>query len=113
LSRTPEDDPTFQRWVQPRRGISPEEDLESPDHTVIYRSRPNAKTNRDFEVFTPTDFVAAITQHIPDKGAQMVRHCGWLDRFRPSVAGSNRPLTSAALGSLPSGALFSGSAKAY
>jgi len=37
----------------------------------------NAKTNRNFQVFTPTDFLAAITQHIPDKGAQMVRYYGW------------------------------------
>jgi hypothetical protein len=51
--------------------------LESPNDTVIYRSRLNAKINRNFEVFTPTDFLAAITQHIPDKGAQMVRYYGW------------------------------------
>jgi hypothetical protein len=43
--------------------------LESPTDTVICRSRLNAKINRNFEVFTPTDFLAAITQHIPDKGA--------------------------------------------
>ncbi len=51
--------------------------LESPGDLVIYRSRLNAKINRNFEVFTPTDFLAAITQHIPDKGAQMVRYYGW------------------------------------
>ncbi|HOX58374.1 MAG TPA: transposase [Verrucomicrobiota bacterium] len=51
--------------------------LESPTDMVIYRSRLNAKINRNFEVFTPTDFLAAITQHIPDKGAQMVRYYGW------------------------------------
>ena len=51
--------------------------LESPADMVIYRSRLNAKINRNFEVFTPTDFLAAITQHIPDKGAQMVRYYGW------------------------------------
>jgi len=51
--------------------------LESPGDMVIYRSRLNAKINRNFEVFTPTDFLAAITQHIPDKGAQMVRYYGW------------------------------------
>jgi hypothetical protein len=51
--------------------------LESPTDTVIYRSKLNAKINRNFEVFTPTDFLAAITQHIPDKGAQMVRYYGW------------------------------------
>ena len=51
--------------------------LESPTDMVIYRSRLNAKINRNFEVFTATDFLAAITQHIPDKGAQMVRCYGW------------------------------------
>jgi hypothetical protein len=35
--------------------------LESPGDLVIYRSRLNAKINRNFEVFTPTDFLAAIT----------------------------------------------------
>ena len=46
--------------------------FESPLDMVIYRSRLNAKINRNFEVFTATDFLAAITQHIPDKGAQRV-----------------------------------------
>jgi hypothetical protein len=41
------------------------------------RAAANAKINRNFEVFTATDFLAAITQHIPDKGAQMVRYYGW------------------------------------
>ena len=31
---------------------------------------------RNFEVFTPCDFIAAITQHIPDK-LQLVRYYGW------------------------------------
>ena len=51
--------------------------LESPTDMVIYRSRLNAKINRNFEVFTAADFLAAITQHIPDKGVQMVRYYGW------------------------------------
>ena len=51
--------------------------MEWPADTVIYRSRLNAKINRNFEVFSATDFLAAITQHIPDKGAQMVRYYGW------------------------------------
>jgi hypothetical protein len=51
--------------------------LETPGDTVIYRSRMNVKIHRNFEVFTPTDFLAAITQHIPDKGVQMVRYYGW------------------------------------
>jgi len=51
--------------------------MESPTDTIIYRSKLNPKINRNFQVFTPTDFLAAITQHIPDKGAQMVRYYGW------------------------------------
>jgi hypothetical protein len=57
--------------------------------TVIYRSRTrpavamgrqgrmHAKTRRNFEIFTAEEFIAAITQHIPDKGFQMVRYYGW------------------------------------
>jgi hypothetical protein len=41
--------------------------LESPTDTVIYHSRLNAKINRNFEVFNPTDFLAAITQQIPTR----------------------------------------------
>jgi len=37
--------------------------MESPTDTLIYRSKLNPKINRNFEVFTPTDFLAAITQH--------------------------------------------------
>jgi hypothetical protein len=45
--------------------------------TVIYRSRMHANTKRNFEVFSAGEFIAAITQHIPDKGFQMVRYYGW------------------------------------
>ena len=37
----------------------------------------NKKIGRNFEVFTPWDFIAAITQHIPDKSFQLVRYYGW------------------------------------
>ena len=37
----------------------------------------NAKIKRNFQVFTACDFIAAITQHIPDKRFQMVRYYGW------------------------------------
>jgi hypothetical protein len=45
--------------------------------TVIYRSGMNPKIKRNFEIFTPCDFIAAITQHIPDKNFQLVRYYGW------------------------------------
>jgi hypothetical protein len=44
---------------------------------VIYHSRLNPTTRRNFEVFTATDFLAAVTQHIPEKGAQMVKYYGY------------------------------------
>jgi ribosomal protein S27E len=44
---------------------------------VLYRSKMSVKTNRNFEIFEPTAFIAAATQHIPDKGAQMVRYYGY------------------------------------
>ena len=46
--------------------------LESPTDPVIYRSKLNAKINRNFQVFTPTDFLAAITQHI---ASALFRRC--------------------------------------
>ena len=45
--------------------------------TIIYRSEINPTIQRNFEVFTPCDFIAAITQHIPDKSFQLVRYYGW------------------------------------
>ena len=32
---------------------------------------------RNFEIFEPLDFIAEVTQHIPEHGAQTVRYYGW------------------------------------
>ena len=32
---------------------------------------------RNFEVFEPLDFLAAVTQHIPDKGDHQINYFGW------------------------------------
>src|SRR5450756_819380 len=45
--------------------------------SIIYRSGMNEKIHRNFEVFSPCDFIARITQHIPDKSFQLVRYYGW------------------------------------
>ena len=45
--------------------------------SILYRSGMNKRIGRNFEVFTPCDFIAAITQHIPDKSFQLVRYYGW------------------------------------
>ena len=49
----------------------------NPDGSVLYRSGLNPKIQRNFEVFTPCGFIAAITQHIPDKSFQLVRYYSW------------------------------------
>ena len=66
-----------------------EPDRRGLDGSVIYRSAMNVKIQRNssapfgalsmskgFEVFTPSDFIAAITQHIPEKSFQLVRYYG-------------------------------------
>ena len=37
----------------------------------------NKKIGHNFEFFTPCDFIAAITQHIPDDDFQLLRYYGW------------------------------------
>ena len=36
-----------------------------------------AGTPRNFEIYTPLDFLAAVTQHIPDNGEHQIRYYGW------------------------------------
>ena len=33
--------------------------------------------HRNFQVFTALDFLAELTQHIPNKGEHLVRYYGW------------------------------------
>ena len=36
-----------------------------------------AGVNRNFQIFDPLDFIAEITQHIPERGAHTIRYYGW------------------------------------
>lgn len=49
--------------------------------TVIYRSKKTSHKSKggrkNFQVFTAAEFIAAITQHIPEKSFQLVRYYGW------------------------------------
>lgn len=57
----------------------------SDDGKVVYRAEKAecqpfpmlGNGSRNFAVFDPLDFLAEITQHIPDPGMQMVRYYGW------------------------------------
>jgi hypothetical protein len=44
---------------------------------VLYRSAMTHGRKKNFEIFTADEFIATITQHIPDKHFQMVRCYGW------------------------------------
>ena len=46
--------------------------------TVIYRSKMgHGKNRKNFEIFSTEEFIARITQHIPEKSFQLVRYYGW------------------------------------
>ncbi len=46
--------------------------------TVMYRSKmSHGKNKKNFQVFAPLEFIAAISQHIPEKSFQLVRYYGW------------------------------------
>jgi predicted nucleic acid-binding Zn ribbon protein len=58
---------------------------------VLYKTEPNrlgrfpeaasedllAGPKRNFQVFDPLDFLAEVTQHIPDPGEHLIRYYGW------------------------------------
>ncbi len=48
------------------------------DFSVIYRSKmTHGKNKRNFQVFSPLEFIASITLHIPDPYFQLTRMYGW------------------------------------
>ncbi len=48
------------------------------DSSVIYRSKmTHGKNKRNFQVFSPLEYIASITQHIPEPSFQLVRYYGW------------------------------------
>ena len=51
--------------------------LDKAGDKVIYRSKLNPSLKRNFQVFDPPEWIAAITSHIPDKGQQMIRYYGY------------------------------------
>ena len=37
---------------------------------------------RNYEIYDPIDFLAAVTQHIPNKGEHQIRYYGWYSNKR-------------------------------
>ncbi len=67
------------------------------DGKVLYRaSHPNCTRfpalghemdlrpgmRRNYQVFDPFDFLASVTQHIPNKGDHMLRYYGWYSNMK-------------------------------
>ena len=44
---------------------------------MIYKTRMVEGPNRNFEIFDPLDFLAAVTSHIPNRGEHLVRYYGY------------------------------------
>jgi hypothetical protein len=48
------------------------------EEKVLYRSdMTHGKNKKNFELIPAEEFIARVTQHIPEKGFQMVRYYGW------------------------------------
>ena len=45
--------------------------------TVLYRSKMNPVSKKNFAVFPVLDWIATLTTHIPNKGEQLVRYYGY------------------------------------
>jgi hypothetical protein len=50
-----------------------------------------AGTPRNFEVFDPLDFLAEVTQHIPNKGEHQIRYYGWYSNKKRGLRTKKRP----------------------
>ena len=61
-----------------------------------------AGPKRNFQVLSPLDFLAEFTQHIPPKGAHLIRYYGW---YSNKARGMRRKAAAEAAAELPSGNL--------
>ncbi|MEJ2689318.1 MAG: transposase [Deltaproteobacteria bacterium] len=68
---------------------------------VVYRSKmTHGRNKRNFKIFDAEEFIAAITQYIPEKGFQLVRYYGWYsnrmrgDRLKEKFSSQEEKTTS-------------------
>ena len=47
------------------------------ESSVIYKTKMVKRPNRNFQVYDPLDFMAAVTAHIPDRREHLGRYYGW------------------------------------
>ncbi len=48
---------------------------------------------RNFELFDPLDFLAEVTQHIPNKGEHQLRYYGWYSNKKRGLHANMKPKT--------------------
>ena len=53
---------------------------------------------RNFQVFDPLDFLAEVTQHIPDPGSHLLRYDGWYSNKTRSQRAQRQPTAAAGTG---------------
>ena len=58
---------------------------------------------RNFEVFKPLDFLANVTQHIPDKGEHQIRYYGFYSNKKRGMRGKKDPTDGKSQPSIPEG----------
>lgn len=59
--------------------------------SVIYRYKmTRGKNKRNFQVFSPLEFIASITQHVPEPSFQLVRYYGWYSNRMRGGTGKSR-----------------------
>jgi hypothetical protein len=68
--------------------VSPALNSNGALHPCRSSCKSSRKLDQSFEVFSATDFLAAITHHITDKGAQMVHYYGRYSNKTPGTLGS-------------------------
>ena len=49
----------------------------TPTGTILYPSKMHPVLKRNFEVFSASDWLTALTVHIPNAGEHLVRYYGW------------------------------------
>jgi hypothetical protein len=60
-----------------------------------------AGPSRNFQVFDPLDFLAEVTQHVPDPGEHLIRYYGWYsNKSRGQRAQRQPPAAAASFGDL-------------
>jgi hypothetical protein len=61
----------------------------APERCVAPIQTLMAGIPRNFEVFDPLDFLAEVTQHIPNKGEHQIRYYGWYSNKKRGMQEKN------------------------